>query len=68
MRAARIFGAADALREMIGSAATPVELAEYQQELSALQEKLDRSEFEKAWEEGRRLNMDEAILLAVQED
>jgi predicted ATPase/class 3 adenylate cyclase len=63
-RAAKILGAADHLRKMIESNPTPLELAEYDQELSALRAKMDRSDFERAWEEGQKLTMDEAIALA----
>jgi hypothetical protein len=67
-RAVTILGAAYMLRRMIESTATPVELAEYEKELSAIREKLPETEFEGAWEEGQRLTMDEAITLAIQED
>lgn len=64
-RAVTILGAADALRKMIESTATPVELAEYAKELDAMRGQLQPSEFEEAWEEGQRLNMDEVIVLAA---
>ena len=66
-RAVTILGAADSLRKRIDSLATPVELDEYERELSAMRDKMDEVEFEKAWEAGRKLGMDEAIELAVQE-
>ncbi len=65
-RAVTILGAADSLRKMIESTPTPVELAEYEKELAALRGKLDAVEFERAWEAGQGLNMDDAIELAVQ--
>jgi tetratricopeptide (TPR) repeat protein len=67
-QAVTILGAAYMLRKMIESTATPVELAEYEKEVSAIREKLQETEFEKAWEEGQRLNMDKAITLAIQAD
>jgi hypothetical protein len=41
---------------------------EYEKELTALRGKLEEVEFEKAWAEGQKLSMDEAIALAMQED
>jgi tetratricopeptide (TPR) repeat protein len=66
-RAATILGAAEALRRMIESTATPMELAEYENELSALRERIHQTAFERAWEAGQKLSMDEAITLAMQE-
>lgn len=67
-QAVMILGAADSLRKIIESTATPVELAEYEKELAALQDKMGQIEFENAWEQGQRLNMDEAITLAIREE
>jgi tetratricopeptide (TPR) repeat protein len=66
-QAVTILGAADSLRRWIGSTATPLELAEYERELSALRDKIDSSAFEKAWEAGQKMGLDEAIALAIQE-
>jgi tetratricopeptide (TPR) repeat protein len=65
-RAVTILGAADSLRKLIDSLATPVELSEYEMEVTALREKIDATMFERAWEEGQRLSLEEAIALAVQ--
>jgi predicted ATPase/class 3 adenylate cyclase len=64
-RAVTILGAADSLRRTIGSTATPLELVEYESELSSLHEKMDGAAFQSAWQEGQRLNMEEAIALAA---
>ena len=64
-RAAAILGAAEALRKMIESVPTLMEQAEYEQEIEALRGKLPGSAFEKAWAEGQKLNMDEAMALAL---
>ncbi len=53
---------------MIGSSATPVELAEYEQELSALRQNIAEDDFRKAWEQGQSLTMEEGIALAAQRD
>jgi predicted ATPase/class 3 adenylate cyclase len=67
-RAVTILGAADALRRMIGSTATPVELAEYENEMAALRKRMDATGFEKAWEEGEGWSMDDVIALAIREE
>ena len=66
--AVRILGAADSLRKIIGSTPTPVEGAEYEEEREAMRGKMQPTEFENAWEDGQRLNMDDAIMLAIQGD
>ncbi|RPJ21863.1 MAG: adenylate/guanylate cyclase domain-containing protein [Chloroflexi bacterium] len=67
-RTATLLGAADTLRKTIGSAPTPVEQLEYENEIAALRGKMAGYEFEKAWEEGQKLTMEEAIALAIQKD
>jgi predicted ATPase/class 3 adenylate cyclase len=66
-RAVTILGAADSLRSLIDSLATPMEWAEYEKELSAMRAQMDEVEFDRAWEAGQKLSMEEAIDLAVQE-
>jgi predicted ATPase/class 3 adenylate cyclase len=61
-----LLGAADALRTLIESTATPVELVEYENELSALRLKMNEVHFQRAWEDGQRLTMEQAISLAIQ--
>jgi hypothetical protein len=60
-RAAQLLGAAEALREVIDSSMTTLEQAEYDREVSALRSKMNEIDFEKAWNEGREMTMDEAI-------
>jgi non-specific serine/threonine protein kinase len=67
-RAAIILGAADSLRRMIDSNPTPMEKAEYEQEVAALRDKMGPAEFQQAWEQGQALGMEEAIALAVKPD
>jgi predicted ATPase/class 3 adenylate cyclase len=66
-RAATLLGAAAGIRNMIDSAPTPLEQAEYDKELAGLHEKLPGAEFQQAWEQGQKLTMDDAIALAIQE-
>ena len=67
-RAATLLAAADALRKRIDSTPTPMEQVEYQKELDSLREQVEGSDFAKAWDEGHRLSMDEAILLATRDE
>jgi predicted ATPase/class 3 adenylate cyclase len=64
-RAARLFGAADAIREVAESAMVAHERAEYDAAVSQLRETLDEAAFDSAWAEGRRLTTDEAVALAL---
>jgi hypothetical protein len=42
-------------------------MGEYESELAALREKMKDSEFESAWQEGERLEMEDVITLAVRD-
>jgi predicted ATPase/DNA-binding SARP family transcriptional activator/Tfp pilus assembly protein PilF len=64
-RAARLFGAAEALRESLDAPITPPYLPEYQREVSTLRAALSEAAFEKAWSAGRALTLEQAIVLAL---
>jgi predicted negative regulator of RcsB-dependent stress response len=64
-KAARLFGAAEALRESLESQMTTNEREEYERHLLNLHRQLNKAEFAAAWAAGRVLSMDEAIALAV---
>jgi predicted ATPase/class 3 adenylate cyclase len=64
-RAARLFGAAEALREASGDAMTARERADYAAEVDRLRERLDAGAFADGWAAGRRLTTDEAVAFAV---
>ncbi|HMS00636.1 MAG TPA: adenylate/guanylate cyclase domain-containing protein [Anaerolineales bacterium] len=64
-RAINLLGAANALREAIDSEMTQIEREEHAKEVSALRELLGEAAFNKEWEKGRKMTMDEAIELAV---
>ncbi len=64
-RAATLLGAAEALRELIGSAMTPIERREYDANLIRLRAEMDPALLRTAWLQGRSLTMDEAIDLAI---
>ena len=61
-RAARLYGAAEALREMTG---TPIQYllrqTLYERQLAALRDLLDVEAFEAAWTDGRKMALDEAV-------
>jgi hypothetical protein len=65
LRAARLLGAADALREVAGAGMLTIERSEYETELSALRMALDPEAFTTAWTEGRSLTEDQAVALAL---
>ncbi|HEX8991642.1 MAG TPA: BTAD domain-containing putative transcriptional regulator [Anaerolineales bacterium] len=64
-RSARLLGAAGALRVRIKSRAEPGLRGENDRTLAALQLKLDKQAFAKAWEEGTLLTLDQAVELAL---
>lgn len=61
-RAARLFGAAEALREKINTPMTPFERVEYDLEVNDLRHNMDEATFAKAWAEGRAFTMEQAIV------
>src|SRR5438067_4950335 len=52
-RAARLFGAAAALRERVGASIIPQRRAHYEREVAATRAMVDAATFAAAWEEGR---------------
>jgi tetratricopeptide (TPR) repeat protein len=66
-RAARLFGAAEALRESIGEAMPPVERAGYEGSLTAVRAALGEERFAAAWAEGQALSREQAIQYALEE-
>jgi predicted ATPase/class 3 adenylate cyclase len=67
-RAARLLGAAEALREQSGDAMTSPERVEYEAEVDRLRGLLGPEALGAAWAEGRRLSAEEAVALAVSGD
>jgi predicted ATPase/class 3 adenylate cyclase/DNA-binding CsgD family transcriptional regulator len=62
--AARLFGAAEALRESIGYVRFLVEREAYEADVAIVREGLTEEEFRRAWEEGRAMSLDEAVAYA----
>lgn len=67
-RAARLFGAAQALRELIEQQMIAYELEEYDREVAALREQMPADALASAWREGRTMSMERAVTYAVEDD
>lgn len=66
--AAMFWGAAAAFREAIGSPLARNEQEKYDREVAVARQSLGDETFQKAWDRGRGMTMDEAIALALSED
>jgi hypothetical protein len=64
-RAAKLFGAAEAIREATGHKPTDEEAAEEAQFISRLRAMLPEAEFNALWAEGKSMTMEQAIQLAL---
>jgi hypothetical protein len=62
--AARLFGAADAIRRRMGAVRFKVYDADYEASVTALREAMGDNDFESAWAEGAALSTEEAIAYA----
>jgi predicted ATPase/DNA-binding winged helix-turn-helix (wHTH) protein len=66
-RAARLWGAADALRQEIGTA-TPVHQSDaYERQVKPVRALLTAEAFDQAWDEGRAMALDDAVRYALDE-
>ena len=66
-RAARLWGAADALREEIGNARSVHESIAYEHQVKAVRAILTAEAFDQAWDEGRAMAVDDAVRYALDE-
>ena len=66
-RAAGLFGAAEALRETISVPIPPSDRDEYDRNVASVRAELEKEAFGAAWEEGRKMSMEEAISFALEE-
>jgi tetratricopeptide (TPR) repeat protein len=64
-RAAKLLGAAEALRDKIQAAMTDQERVEYDQSMAQLRAMLAETEFNALWAEGRAMTMEQAIQFAL---
>ncbi len=65
VRAAQLFGAAQALREHTNTPMTPEEQVYYDDQVQRLHSTIDSATFEATWSHGRTLSMDDAVGLAT---
>ncbi|MDQ3706233.1 MAG: adenylate/guanylate cyclase domain-containing protein [Chloroflexota bacterium] len=71
-RAARLFGAAEILREALNAHVWPAERVDYERNLAGARAQMEPepakvAAWEKAWQEGRAMNMEEALRYALEE-
>ncbi|MBI3461405.1 tetratricopeptide repeat protein [Candidatus Acetothermia bacterium] len=65
-RAARLFGAATAVRETIGAPVPPCDHEDYERDIAAVRAGLGDTKFAKAWEGGRAMTLEQAIKFALE--
>jgi len=64
-RAARLFGAAEVVRETIGAPIPPVERADHQRAIAAVRAQMSEEAFTTSWAEGRKLPLEKAVKYAL---
>jgi len=60
-RPARLWGAAESVREAIGATLSPVELQVYGPYIGAARTRLEEATWEVAWAEGKTMTVDESV-------
>jgi tetratricopeptide (TPR) repeat protein len=65
-RAARLFGAAEALFQILSARMDPIDRADYDRDVATLRAQLDEATFATAWAAGRALPLEQAIAEALQ--
>jgi hypothetical protein len=63
--AARLFGAAEALRERLDDKMLPEERQAYEASVASLRQKMDPAALQAAWQAGRELDLDSAVSYAL---
>jgi hypothetical protein len=66
-RAARLFGAAEALRQAMGAHRSLIDPPGYEHTMAAIRAQLDEQAFATAWAEGRAMSLEEAVCIALEE-
>src|SRR5262249_5227198 len=66
-RAARLFGAAERLREEIGACVPRAERADHERSVAAVRTALGEEAFAAAWAAARALSLEQAVAFALQE-
>jgi hypothetical protein len=67
-RAARLYGAAEALWTRVSIAPDPGSRAQVERHLAAARVRLDEAAWSAAWGEGRAMSSEQAIAYALEED
>ena len=65
-RAARLYGAEDALRARLGVPRTPASRESYEETIAAVRAALDETKFAAAWREGKGMPLQQAIAYALE--
>jgi hypothetical protein len=65
LQSARIFGAAEAVRETLSAPMFSSNRQFYDRGVATLRAKLDEAAFAAAWSEGRRMTLDQAVAYAL---
>jgi non-specific serine/threonine protein kinase len=66
-RAARLWGAVEARREITGKRAAPTARAIYERAMAVARAQLDEDAFAAAWAAGRAMSLEQAIAYALEE-
>ncbi|MGH2593930.1 MAG: ATP-binding protein, partial [Anaerolineae bacterium] len=65
-RAARLFGAAQGIRETIGAPVPPIERADYDRSVADARAQLGEAAFASVWAEGRAMALEQAVAYALE--
>ena len=65
-RSARLFGAAEALREVIGTPLQAFDRLDYEQNVGSVRKNLDEMTFTRTWAEGRVLTLEQVVAYALE--
>ncbi len=66
-RAARLWGAANVLRQEMGNARSVDERIAYERQVKPVRAMLTTEGFDRAWDEGRAMTLDDAVRYALDE-
>ena len=66
--AARLLGAAEELREVLGAPLPPNEVEPYEKHVARARASIDAETFENAWKEGRSMSIEQALEFALSEE
>jgi hypothetical protein len=67
-RAARLFGAADALFKPTGVGLSPGDQPEHERNLALVRSQLDESTFQMCWNEGQSMTLEQAVAYALEQN